>query len=96
MLVTVDTVNTPASPMDSIITASGLDEHGNRVTFGGDHRPMAGLAEMVEYEGEVACEVEPWQVLSSVPEPDPFEETARGKHDVPLFEVVGEQVVSGE
>lgn len=87
MLVNVDTVNPPASPMASIITASGLSEDGTqRITFGGDHRPMAGLLEVVEYEGEVACEVEEWQILSVAdvePEPEPVD-----LNQPPMFEVV--------
>ena len=92
MLVTVDTVHTPASGMSTIVTASGLDEKGRRVTFAGDHRPMSGLAEAVEYEGEVEVELESWQILSIV-EPDVVsveEPTQADPGQIPMFEVVAE------
>ena len=80
-VVTVDTVNPAPSAMSTIITASGLDEEGNRVTFGGDWRPMRDLASIVEQEGEVDCCVESWQVLSVVPA-----EQKPPKVDAPQFE----------
>jgi len=92
MDITVDTVNPPASPQDSIITASGLDGYGNRVTFGGDHRPMLALAEMVEEQGEVECYVESWQVLSVVkaePEPEPT-----NPNQPAMFEVIATKEVT--
>lgn len=81
MNVTVDTVNPAPSAMSTIITASGLNEKGDRVTFGGDWRPMRDLAEIIEYEGEVECHVESWQVLSVVPA-----EVKPPKVDAPQFE----------
>lgn len=93
MRITVDTVNAPASMMSTIITASGLDAQGRRVTFAGDHRPMRDLAEVVEQEGEVTVDLEPWQVLSVVdpaPEPDEADLPVDPAGTAPLFEVVAE------
>jgi hypothetical protein len=48
----------------TVIRCTGTSEDGTkRVTFAGDHRVMLGLMDLVQVEGEVPCEVEPWQVL---------------------------------
>jgi hypothetical protein len=49
----------------SVWVLTGTADDGARVTFGGDHRPMRGLADAVMEQGEVEAEVEPWQVLGS-------------------------------
>lgn len=38
-------------------------ESGDRVTFGGDWRPMRDLADAVFDHGEILVTVEDWQVL---------------------------------
>lgn len=40
------------------------DDDGMLVTFGVDHRIAQDLAALIEEEGEVACWVEEWQILS--------------------------------
>jgi hypothetical protein len=89
MKVIVDTVNRGAG-MSTILTASGLDKKGRRITFAGDHRPMLDLADAVDAEGEIEVHVESWQVLSAVdPEPEP-EPVDSPPGQAPLFEVVAE------
>lgn len=98
MLVTVNHVSTPASPMDSVLTASGLDEKGRTVTFAGDTRQMREVAALVEEHGELDCEVESWQILSVVePEPEPVQfapQTVVPMGQTALFEVVGKGEVA--
>ena len=49
----------------TIAIGTGVDSEGREVTFGGDHRPMAHLAEALEIAGEpLPVEIEDWQVLS--------------------------------
>jgi len=73
LIVLVDTVE-PA-PGQSVWSGEGTIqwedgveiENGDRVRFAGDWRPMRGLAEAVEEHGEVAVELEGWQILSRTP-----------------------------
>lgn len=52
----------------SVIVVTGTSEDGTKaIRFGGDHRPMGGLYEAVQEQGEIACEVEPWQVSGVTP-----------------------------
>lgn len=62
MYVAVDTVEVPA--FSTIGVGEGINvDTGERVRFGGDHRPMRDLAFAVEREQRVLVEVEDWQVL---------------------------------
>lgn len=65
MIVNVTEVDLP--PFTSVGVATGTDEAGNTVRFGIDHRPAAGLIDLLAEEGEVACEVEEWQILQRDP-----------------------------
>lgn len=52
----------------TVIRCTGTSEDGTkRITFAGDHRAMLGLMDLLQAEGEVACEVESWQILSTSP-----------------------------
>lgn len=55
------------SDQGSVVLFVGTREtDGNRVRFAVDHRPAGGLYESVQTEGEIGCEVEPWQILGGV------------------------------
>ena len=66
MIVTVDNMTPDAG---TVWVASGITKcrPGSlvRVDFGVDHRVAQNLYEAVAYEGEIDCEVEGWQVLST-------------------------------
>ena len=47
----------------SIVVFEGSRDEGPNVLFGVDHRMAQGLAEIIEEEGECACEVEVWPIL---------------------------------
>ncbi len=49
----------------TVILVTGTDDDGNRVTFAGDHRPMAWALEIVETVGEIQVDVDAWQILST-------------------------------
>jgi hypothetical protein len=51
----------------SVAVATGTDESGNVVRFGLDMRLADGLVHEVLLSGEVPCEVEDWQILTSNP-----------------------------
>ncbi|GAC1527429.1 MAG: hypothetical protein NVS3B1_17730 [Marmoricola sp.] len=52
----------------SVIVVTGTSEDGAKeIRFGGDHRPMRGLYEAVQAEGEIFAEIEPWQVSGVTP-----------------------------
>jgi hypothetical protein len=48
-------------------TMTGTGPAGERVTFGGDWRPMRDMCAAVEDAGEVIAEVEDWQITRTVP-----------------------------
>ncbi len=47
----------------SIVIFHGEDDRGRPVRFGVDHRIAQDLAEFIEAEGPIDCEVEDWQVI---------------------------------
>lgn len=52
-------------PMSTMGTGYGIDEEGNHVTFGGDHRPMRYLGEAMaghSKDDPIVVELEDWQV----------------------------------
>jgi len=58
-----------ADSQGSIVLLTGTDvETGDRVTFGGDVRPMADLIEalLADEEDEIVAEVEGWQIIRKV------------------------------
>lgn len=47
----------------SVVVFTGTDSHDRVVTFAVDHRPARDIVALVQQEGELACQVEDWQVL---------------------------------
>ena len=63
--VTRDDLETTGRDEGTVIVVTGTDENGNRVTFGGDGRPMEHLIKGVLIDGSaVAADVENWQILA--------------------------------
>jgi len=57
----------PFCRFDTVIEAVGVDlDTGDRVLFGGDHRPMYHILEALEAGEEVVAEVPDWAVLSVI------------------------------
>ncbi len=54
----------------TMFVVTGTDEQGRRVRFAGQHGPMGAALDGVERDGEAACEVEDWMVLS-IAQPPP-------------------------
>jgi hypothetical protein len=67
--VTTDDLTTLRGMGSSVLTVTGTDKNGDRVTFAGDHRPMATMLDaLIDGEDtEVTAEVEPWQQTGRVP-----------------------------
>lgn len=59
----LDTVQDQGSVV--VITGTSSEDPTMRVTFGGDHRSMAGLLALLEEGYEIPAQVEDWQVLST-------------------------------
>lgn len=60
MTITVHTVHQTGG---SVATCFGTDESGRNRVFYADWRPASHIAEAIEEEGEVDCEVEEWQFI---------------------------------
>lgn len=67
--VTTEDLTTLRGMGSSVLTVTGTDENGDRVTFAGDHRPMAAMLDALidGEEAEVTAEVEPWQQMGRQP-----------------------------
>lgn len=64
MIVNVTDIDIPAGV--TVGVATGRDaETGKEIRFGIDHRVANDLIGLLSEEGEVACEVEGWQILGS-------------------------------
>lgn len=61
--VTVDDLDTVQDHGSVIAITGTAHPSGDRVTFAGDHRSMAGLLAIVADNLEVRAAVEPWQIL---------------------------------
>ena len=63
MTITLNRVTIPA--WSTIGYGLGVDEHGRRVRFAGDHRPLRQLGEALAGADEpILVEVESWQVVA--------------------------------
>ena len=63
MTIMLERVTIPAS--STIGHGLAVDQHGRRVHFAGDHRPLRQLGEALAAADEpILVEVEPWQVLA--------------------------------
>ena len=66
MIINVTSISLP--PFSTIGTASGVEEEsGDLVTFGVDHGNAAVIADALDQDLDVTCEIEGWQVLSMGP-----------------------------
>lgn len=61
--VTTDDLDETLRNEGSVVRVTGTSEDGERITFAGDHRPMADFVGAVMDDGEARCEVEDWQIL---------------------------------
>lgn len=64
MLIKVSEVITPDG--STIGIGRGTDPKGRTVWFGGDWRPMVGLAQAVAEQGEVEASVDSWQLITNM------------------------------
>jgi len=70
MIVTVSDTSTFSSH-GSVTTAQGLSEDGSQIiTFGGDWRVMRDLFEALAEESAVDADIESWQIVRSLPNPE--------------------------